>query len=168
MIDAALARAGLAKDALGAIATPSAKGGEAGIAAAASTLGVPLILVPPHDLEAAGHRTLTRSERVVALMGVPSVAEAAALESLAPPAAIFVGGGAAEPGVLDGAIAALRPRGRLVVNAVTLDTEALLLARHAAMGGELIRIGIARAAAIGGRTGWRPALPVTQWVWVKP
>jgi len=79
VIDAALARVGLAKDALGAIATPSAKGGEAGIAAAASALGVPLILVPPHDLEAAGHRTLTRSERVVALMGVPSVAEAAAL-----------------------------------------------------------------------------------------
>jgi cobalt-precorrin 5A hydrolase len=79
VIDAVLARAGLAKDALGAIATPSAKGGEAGIAAAASTLGVPLILVPPHDLEAAGHRTLTRSERIVALMGVPSVAEAAAL-----------------------------------------------------------------------------------------
>jgi cobalt-precorrin 5A hydrolase len=79
VIDAALARVGLAKDALGAVATPSAKSGEPGIAAAASALGVPLILVPPHDLEAAGHRTLTRSERVVALMGVPSVAEAAAL-----------------------------------------------------------------------------------------
>jgi cobalt-precorrin 5A hydrolase len=79
VIEAALARVGLAKDALGAIATPSAKGGEAGIAAAASALGVPLILVPPDDLEAAGHRTVTRSERVVALMGVPSAAEAAAL-----------------------------------------------------------------------------------------
>jgi cobalt-precorrin 5A hydrolase len=79
VIDAALARIGLAKGALGAIATPSAKAGEAGIAAAASTFGVPLILVSPHDLEAAGRRTLTRSKRVVALMGVPSVAEAAAL-----------------------------------------------------------------------------------------
>jgi cobalt-precorrin 5A hydrolase len=79
VIDAALARAGIAKDALGVIATPAAKGAEPGIAAAASALGVPLVLVPPSELEAAGHRAVTRSERVVALMGVPSVAEAAAL-----------------------------------------------------------------------------------------
>jgi precorrin-6Y C5,15-methyltransferase (decarboxylating) len=55
-----------------------------------------------------------------------------------------------------------------VVNAVTLETEALLLARHAAGGGELTRIAIARAEAIGSKSGWRPALPVTQWIWVKP
>jgi cobalt-precorrin 5A hydrolase len=79
VIDAALARAGLAKDAVGVIATAAAKGGEPGIAAAASALGVPLILVPTAELEAAGVRTATRSERVVALMGVPSLAEAAAL-----------------------------------------------------------------------------------------
>ena len=70
--------------------------------------------------------------------------------------------------MLDAAIAALRPGGRLVVNAVTLETEALLIARHAALGGELIRIAIARADPVGGMTGWRPAMPVTQWVWVKP
>ena len=50
---------------------------------------------------------------------------------------------------------ALRPGGRLVVNAVTLETEALLLARHAALGGELIRIAISRADPVGGKTGWR-------------
>ena len=72
------------------------------------------------------------------------------------------------PGVLDAAIAALRAGGRLVVNAVTLETEALLVARHAALGGELIRIAISRAGAVGDKTGWRPAMPVTQWVWVKP
>jgi precorrin-6Y C5,15-methyltransferase (decarboxylating) len=54
-----------------------------------------------------------------------------------------------------------------VVNAVTLETEALLIARHAASGGELIRIEIARAAALGGKAGWRPAMPVMQWVWTK-
>ncbi len=63
---------------------------------------------------------------------------------------------------------ALRPGGRLVVNAVTLETEALLLARHAALGGDLIRIAISRAAPVGGKTGWRAAMPVTQWVWTKP
>jgi cobalt-precorrin 5A hydrolase len=79
VIDAALARAGLGKDALGAIAAPAAKGGEPGIAAAAAALGVPLVLIPSTNLEAAGARTVTRSERVVAIMGVPSVAEASAL-----------------------------------------------------------------------------------------
>ena len=58
----------------------------------------------------------------------------AALSGLATPDAIFVGGGAGDPGVLDAAARALRPGGRLVVNAVTLETEALLLARHAALG----------------------------------
>ena len=55
-----------------------------------------------------------------------------------------------------------------MVNAVTLETEALLLARHAALGGELIRIAMSRAAAVGEKTGWRAAMPVTQWTWIKP
>ena len=55
-----------------------------------------------------------------------------------------------------------------MVNAVTLETEALLLARRAALGGELIRLAVARAAPVAGMTGWRPAMPVTQWVWIKP
>jgi len=62
----------------------------------------------------------------------------------------------------------LRGGGRLVVNAVTLETEALLVARHAERGGTLTRIAIERAEPIGTMTTWRPALPVTQWVWVKP
>ena len=75
---------------------------------------------------------------------------------------------AAMTGVLDAAIAALPPGGRLVANAVTLEMEALLLGRHAALGGELVRIAISRAAPVGAMNGWRPAMPVTQWVWVKP
>jgi precorrin-6Y C5,15-methyltransferase (decarboxylating) len=43
-----------------------------------------------------------------------------------------------------------------------------LIARHAAAGGELTRIAVSRAGLLGGRSGWRPAMPVTQWVWVKP
>ena len=62
----------------------------------------------------------------------------------------------------------LRPGGRLVVNAVTLETEALLIARHQEHGGTLIRIAIERAEPLGRMTTWRPALPVTQWTWVKP
>ncbi len=92
----------------------------------------------------------------------------AALGDLATPDAIFIGGGASDQTVLDAAIAALRPGGRLVVNAVTLETEAALIARHGALGGDLIRIAITRADPVGGKTGWRPAMPVVQWTWVKP
>jgi precorrin-6Y C5,15-methyltransferase (decarboxylating) len=55
-----------------------------------------------------------------------------------------------------------------VVNAVTLETEAALIARHAALGGTLTRIEISRAEQIGRKTGWRSGMPVTQWAWVKP
>jgi cobalt-precorrin 5A hydrolase len=85
-IAAALGRAGLADDAIDVVATAAAKGGEPGISAAAQSLGVPLVLVPQRDLEAQAPRTATRSERVVALMGVPSVAEAAAMAAGGPAA----------------------------------------------------------------------------------
>lgn len=88
-IDAALSRAGIAPDALGLIATAAAKRGENGINAAAAKLGVSVMLVKQADLEAAGHRTVTRSSRVVALMGVPSVAEAAALAGGGPQARLL-------------------------------------------------------------------------------
>jgi precorrin-6Y C5,15-methyltransferase (decarboxylating) len=114
-----------------------------------------------------------RIRRNAAAFGVPSLevvqgAAPAALANLPPPDAIFIGGGASDAGVLDAALAALRGGGRLVANAVTLETEALLIARHAALGGELIRIAISRAGAVGNKTAWRPAMPVTQWSWVKP
>ena len=114
-----------------------------------------------------------RIARNAAAFGVPGLqvvhgSAPDALANLPPPYAIFVGGGASVPSVLDAAVAALRSRGRLVVNAVTLETEALLIARHAALGGELIRIAISRAGAVGEKTGWRSAMPVTQWVWTKP
>ena len=69
---------------------------------------------------------------------------------------------------MEAAIAALPSAGRLVANAVTLEMEALLLARHAELGGELTRISVSRAAPVGSMQGWRPAMPVTQWSWVKP
>jgi precorrin-6B C5,15-methyltransferase / cobalt-precorrin-6B C5,C15-methyltransferase len=114
---------------------------------------------------------VARIRRNAAAFGVPGLevveGEApAALESLAKPDAIFVGGGA--NAALDAATSMLRAGGRLVVNAVSLETEALLLACHAALGGELARLAITRADAIGGKTGWRPAIPVTQWTWIKP
>lgn len=91
-----------------------------------------------------------------------------ALAGLPPPDAIFIGGGGSDAGVMDTAIDALKRGGRLVANAVTLEMEAVILAEHARRGGSLIRIDISRAAPIGGMSGWRPAMPVTQWSWTKP
>jgi cobalt-precorrin 5A hydrolase len=89
-IMAAFDRAGVATSALRLIATSAAKGGEPGIALAASAIGVPLVLVDLGDLAVAGMRATTRSERVMALAGVPSVAEAAALAAAGPDARLIV------------------------------------------------------------------------------
>jgi precorrin-6B C5,15-methyltransferase / cobalt-precorrin-6B C5,C15-methyltransferase len=113
-----------------------------------------------------------RIKRNATAFGVPGLvviegAAPAVLENLEPPDAIFIGGGAGDPGVLDRCVLALRSGGRLVVNAVTLETESLVLERRTSLGGELIQIAVAHAAPLGSKTGWRPAMPVTQWVWVK-
>jgi precorrin-6Y C5,15-methyltransferase (decarboxylating) len=117
-----------------------------------------------------------RAERIrrnAANFGVPGLSVVqgtapAALNGLPAPDAIFIGGGGSEDGVMDAALAALKPGGRLVANAVTTQMEAVLLDHHARLGGSLIRIDIARASPVGAMTGWRPAMPVTQWSWAKP
>jgi precorrin-6Y C5,15-methyltransferase (decarboxylating) len=106
-------------------------------------------------------------------LGVPNltIVEGAAPDALAAlpsPDAIFVGGGGSRPGVMEAALAALKPGGRLVANAVTLEMEAVLLDLHASQGGALTRISLQRAERVGSMTGWRPAMPVTQWAWTKP
>jgi len=89
-IDAALGEAGFAPEKLQAIATSDGKGSEPGIIEAAAGRGVKLILVRPADLEAAGPRTQSSSPRVKALVGIPSVAEAAALAACGPDAQLIV------------------------------------------------------------------------------
>ncbi|MDH2424871.1 precorrin-6y C5,15-methyltransferase (decarboxylating) subunit CbiE [Sphaerisporangium sp. TRM90804] len=101
-------------------------------------------------------------------LGVPAlrVAEGeapAALEGLPAPDAVFVGGGATAPGLLETCWAALRPGGRLVVNAVTLESEAVLARWYGRLGGDLVRLSVQRASPVGGFTGWRAAMPVTVW-----
>jgi cobalt-precorrin 5A hydrolase len=88
-VRAALARAAVPADALDCLATTAAKDGEHGIEAAAARLGVAIVLVSEADLAAASHRTETHSPRVLALTGVPSVAEAAALAAAGPAARLL-------------------------------------------------------------------------------
>jgi precorrin-6Y C5,15-methyltransferase (decarboxylating) len=91
-----------------------------------------------------------------------------ALAGLPTPAAVFIGGGVTRDGVVEACLSALPSGGRLVANAVTLESEAVLAALYAKLGGELTRIAVNRASPVGGFTGWRAMMPVTIWAMVKP
>ena len=144
------------------------------IGAGAGSVAIEWMLADPSLRAIAIEQRSDRAARIrrnAAAFGVPAleVIEGRAPDALAglpQPHAIFIGGGAGFS--FDAATAALRLGGRLVVNAVTLQTEALLIARHAALGGELVRIALSRADRIGGETAWLPARPITQWLWTKP
>lgn len=90
----------------------------------------------------------------------------AALAGLDAPDAIFIGGGLSAE-TFEIAWKNLRPLGRLVANAVTLESEANLIALHAKHGGQLAKIHVHRADPVGRLTGWRPFMPVTQWSLIK-
>ncbi|MFJ3218987.1 precorrin-6y C5,15-methyltransferase (decarboxylating) subunit CbiE [Kitasatospora sp. NPDC086801] len=121
-------------------------------------------------------RAPARAERITrnaAALGVPRLRVVtgpapAALAELPTPDAVFIGGGLTAPGLLDSCWAALRPGGRLVANTVTLESEALLTEWYRRHGGELVKLAVAHAVPVGGFTGWRQAMPVTQWSAVKP
>jgi precorrin-6B C5,15-methyltransferase / cobalt-precorrin-6B C5,C15-methyltransferase len=146
------------------------------IGAGSGAVAIEWLLADPAMRAIAIEQRADRAARIArnaAAFGVPGLevvegTAPAALATLPAPDAVFVGGGASDAGVLDAASRALGTGGRLVVNAVTVETEALLLARRAALGGELIRIAISRAEPLGGMSALRPALPVTQWIWSKP
>jgi precorrin-6Y C5,15-methyltransferase (decarboxylating) len=113
------------------------------IAANANALGAPALKI-------------VAGEAPASLAGQPS------------PDAIFLGGEVGNAALLEACWAALKPGGRLVANAVTLDGEAALYARQAKLGGELARIEISVLASVGDSRVMRPRLPVTQWLVIKP
>ncbi|MBN9216971.1 MAG: precorrin-6y C5,15-methyltransferase (decarboxylating) subunit CbiE [Mesorhizobium sp.] len=146
------------------------------IGAGSGSIGIEWMLAHPSlrtiAIEADPNRAARIGRNAVAC-GVPGlvVVEGSAPRALAgleTPDAIFIGGGGSDAGVLKAAIKALPSGGRLVANAVTLEMESLLLAQHAKLGGDLTRIAISRVAPVGSMQAWRPAMPVTQWNWVKP
>ncbi|BCH27485.1 precorrin-6y C5,15-methyltransferase (decarboxylating) subunit CbiE [Mesorhizobium sp. L-8-3] len=146
------------------------------IGAGSGSISVEWMLADPSlraiAIEADAERA-ARIGRNAAVFGVPALEVVnrrapEALAGLAAPDAIFVGGGGSDDGVMPAAIEALKAGGRLVANAVTLEMEGVLMALHGRLGGELVRVAIARAAPIGTMNGWKPAMPVTQWSWTKP
>ena len=89
-----------------------------------------------------------------------------AIKGLPDPDAVFIGGGLSRE-LVKAVLRRLPLGGRLVVNAVTLESEELLLGLWKEYGGDLVRISSSRAEAIGGMHGWRPLMPVTQWSLAK-
>lgn len=109
-----------------------------------------------------------RIARNASQLGVPKlqIAQAKApeaLHNLAPPDAIFIGGGVTKKDMIETCWNALKPGGRLVANTVTLESEQVLFSAQQKYGGQLVQISISHAAPIGGFSGWKPARPVTQW-----
>jgi precorrin-6Y C5,15-methyltransferase (decarboxylating) len=107
-----------------------------------------------------------------AALGVPHLqviagAAPVALQHLPTPDAIFIGGGVTAPQLLATCWQALRPGGRLVANAVTMESEQQLYQWQQQVGGDLRRIAIQRAEPVGQFLGWKAMAPVTQWVVVK-
>jgi precorrin-6Y C5,15-methyltransferase (decarboxylating) len=90
-----------------------------------------------------------------------------ALGSAPLPSAVFIGGGLTEPGLVDACFERLGCGGRLVANAVTVESESVLAERYSRHGGELRRFQHYSVEPVGTFTGWRPAMPVTQWAVTK-
>jgi precorrin-6Y C5,15-methyltransferase (decarboxylating) len=114
-----------------------------------------------------------RAARNAASLGVPDlrIEQDRAPDALAgqpTPDAVFIGGGARDAGVIAAAWNALRPSGRLVANAVTVETEAALVAARERYGGSLTRLSVERLEPVGRLHAFRPAMSVTQWAAVKP
>jgi precorrin-6Y C5,15-methyltransferase (decarboxylating) len=142
------------------------------VGAGSGSIGIEWLRAEESCAAIAVERDPARAERIgrnAAALGVPALrvvlgAAPEALAELDPPAAVFLGGGVTADGVLPACWAALSEGGRLVANAVTLEAEALLATWYQRHGGSLTRLQVQRAAPVGGFTGWRPAMPVTQWV----
>lgn len=111
-------------------------------------------------------------ERNAAALGVPRSVQVQLgrsddlLSALPDPDAVFIGGGATTA-LIDSIWARLRPGGRLVAHAVTLQTESVLLAGQQRLGGHLRRLAVDRAEPLGSLTSWTPARPVVQWAAAK-
>jgi precorrin-6Y C5,15-methyltransferase (decarboxylating) len=141
------------------------------IGAGSGSIGIEWLRAEPSARAIALEPRAERAERAIRnahALGVPQldVREGRAPDALAgldAPDAVFIGGGVTEPGLLERCWDALRPGGRLVANAVTLEGEQVLVAAHAEHGGELTRLEVSHAEPLGSFSAWRPQLPIVQW-----
>jgi precorrin-6Y C5,15-methyltransferase (decarboxylating) len=146
------------------------------IGAGSGSISIEWMLRHPSNQAIAIEREPARAARIARnalALGVPGLeivtgAAPGMLAGLSRPDAVFIGGGATAPGMIDAAWSALPSGGRLVVNSVTIETQAILIQRYVAMGGALKTIQVSHADPVGGFHGMRPSMPVTQWAVTKP
>ncbi|MBS0249835.1 MAG: precorrin-6y C5,15-methyltransferase (decarboxylating) subunit CbiE [Proteobacteria bacterium] len=146
------------------------------VGAGSGSIGIEWMLAHPSNRAIGIERDearIARATRNAVALGVPHLeiengAAPDALQGLPSPDAVFIGCGTAGGAVIEACWAALKPSGRIVANAVTLESELELLAAYHGHGGTLTRLSIERAEPVGSRTTWRPALPIMQWVGQKP
>jgi precorrin-6Y C5,15-methyltransferase (decarboxylating) len=146
------------------------------IGAGSGSVGIEWMLAHPANRAIAVERDEARANRIAhnaASLGVPDLQivrgkAPAALAGLPYPDAVFIGGGATGNGVIAAAWDALGSGGRLVVNGITIETQAELTRCFKTHGGHLSSIQISHADPVGGFHGMRPAMPVTQWSVTKP
>jgi len=144
------------------------------VGAGAGSVAIEWLLADPSLQAVAVERDPARCARIAsnaAGLGVPHlrVVEGAAPHALAglpAPDAVFVGGGIAD--AFEMCWAALKPGGRLVVNAVTVESQATVSELSRRFGGELLHVQYARAEPVGRFRGFRPLMPSVQWRAVKP
>jgi precorrin-6Y C5,15-methyltransferase (decarboxylating) len=141
------------------------------VGSGSGSVAIEWMLADPANLAVAieaRHDRAARIARNALSFGVPGLSvvtgEAAQVfADLPTPDAVFIGGGASSPGLIDRAIGALSAGGRLVVNAVTLETQAACVDWRARWGGDLVQIAIAHAEPVGRYSGWRSGMPIVQW-----
>ena len=141
------------------------------VGAGSGSIGIEWLRAEPLARAVAVEARADRAERVqrnATALGVPGLQvitgpAPAALAGLPPPDAVFAGGGLTADGLLEACWARLRPGGRLVAHAVTVESEAVLHRWQHAEGGQLVRADLSYAEPLGRFTTWRPALPVIQW-----
>jgi precorrin-6Y C5,15-methyltransferase (decarboxylating) len=145
------------------------------VGAGSGSIGIEWLLRHPANRAVAIEKDPIRATRAAgnsAELGVPRLEIVTgvapdAFEGLPQPDAVFIGGGGT-PEVIARSWRALRDGGRLVVNAVTIETEKALLAAQSQFGGTLMRLSVERLDSVGGKQAFRPAMTVTQWSATKP
>jgi precorrin-6Y C5,15-methyltransferase (decarboxylating) len=141
------------------------------VGAGSGSIGIEWLRAEPLARAIAVEARPDRAERALQnadALGVPYLQMACGhapgvLAGLAAPDAVFVGGGVTTPGLLEACWARLRPGGRLVAHAVTVESGAVLHAWQRQHGGQLTQSAISYLDPLGSFTTWRPALPVIQW-----
>jgi precorrin-6Y C5,15-methyltransferase (decarboxylating) len=144
------------------------------IGAGSGSVAIEWMLAHPRNRAIAVELREDRAARIArnaASLGVPDIEVLTGdalmlMQNLPEPDAIFVGGGGAA--AIDAAWSCLPAGRRFVVNAVTIETQALLADWHARHGGDLVSLSVAHAEAVGTYRGWRAAMPVVQWAVTKP